>query len=149
MSVAAVLSVIVAGVLAGVEFVVRWGVQPALSRLDDHTSLAARKALIVRLRVLVPGIGLPALILAIVAAILGHGEAGSELRWAGAAGLVVFFVIAFAGTVPINARIDGWSLDAPPADAQAVIRRWQLIDVFRSSAALVAFVLLVVALAQS
>jgi hypothetical protein len=51
--------------------------------------------------------------------------------------------------VPINAEIDGWSLDAPPADADAVIRRWQLIDVFRSSAALLAFALLVVALALS
>jgi hypothetical protein len=60
---------------------------------------------------------------------------------------VLFFAIAFACTVPINARIHGWSLDDPPADAQDVIRRWQLIDVFRSSAALVAFVLLVVALA--
>jgi hypothetical protein len=47
--------------------------------------------------------------------------------------------------VPINAEIGGWSLDAPPA----VIRRWQLIDVFRSSAALLAFALLVVALALS
>jgi uncharacterized membrane protein len=146
-SVIELLSVIVAGVLAGIEFIVRWGVQPALSRLDDRTSLAARKALIVRLRVLVPAIGLPALILAIVAAILGQGDPGTWLRWAGAAALVVFFAIAFAGTVPINARIDGWSLDAPPTDAKAVIRRWQLIDVFRSSAALVAFVLLVLALA--
>lgn len=143
------LSVIGAGLLAGIEFVVRWGVQPALSRLDDRTSLAARKSLIRRLRVLVPAIGLPTLLLALGAAILGQQDGGAWLRWTGAVFLVAFFAIAFAGTVPINARIDAWPLEDPPADAAAVIRRWQTIDVFRSTAAVVAFVLLVVALARA
>jgi uncharacterized membrane protein len=144
-----IVVVVLAGVLAGTEFIVRWGVQPALSRLDARTSLAARKSLITRMRVLVPALGMPTLVLAIVSAVLGQQTDGAWLRWSGAVFLVLFFAIAFAGTVPINARIDGWSLDDPPADAEAVIRRWELIDVFRSSAALVAFVLLVVALART
>jgi uncharacterized membrane protein len=149
MIVVELLSVIGSGLLAGIEVIVRWGVQPALARLDARTSLAARKSLIRRLRVAVPALGLPTLVLALIAAILGQPTEGAWLRWSGAVFLVVFFAIAFAGTVPINARIDGWSLDAPPADAEAVIRRWQTIDVFRSTAALVAFVLLVVALARA
>ena len=144
-----IVTVVLAGILAGTEFIVRWGVQPALSRLDARTSLAARKSLIKRLRVLVPAIGMPALVVAIVSAIVGRSADGDGLRWSGAVALVVFFGIAFAGTVPINARIDGWSLEDPPADADAVISRWQTIDVFRSSAAVLAFVLLVVALARS
>ncbi|MEO8527879.1 MAG: DUF1772 domain-containing protein [Pseudolysinimonas sp.] len=143
-----IVSVVLAGLLAGIEFIVRWGVQPALSALEDRPHLAARQSLIKRLRILVPAIGLPAAILAIVAAIVGTSSDGSLLRWLGAGFLVVFFGIAFGGTVPINIKVDAWSLDAPPADWKDVIRRWQAIDVFRSTAALVAFVLLVVALTQ-
>ena len=144
-----VTAVVLAGLLAGTEFIVRWGVQPALSRLDARTSLAARKSLIRALRALVPSIGLPTLAFAGLSAVNGRDTDGAMLRWAAVIALVVFFAIAFAGTVPINARIDAWSLDDPPADAEAVIRRWQLIDVFRSSAAVIAFVLLVVGLELS
>jgi hypothetical protein len=40
-----------------------------------------------------------------------------------------------------------WYMDAPPSDWKAVARRWQLIDVFRSSAAILAFAFFLIALA--
>ena len=56
------------GVLAGEELIVRYGLHPALSRLDDRAHLLARQALVRRLRVVVPIVMLPAA--ALVAAVL-------------------------------------------------------------------------------
>jgi hypothetical protein len=40
--------------------------------------------------------------------------------------------------VPINVRVIEWDADNPPADWATVIRRWELIDVYCFSAAILA-----------
>jgi hypothetical protein len=48
--------------------------------------------------------------------------------------------------VPINVRVIEWDADNPPADWARVIRRWELIDVYCSCAAILAFALSPVAM---
>ncbi len=143
-----VLSVLLAGVLAGEELLVRWGVQPALTSLEDHAHLLARQALVRRLRIVVPALMAPTTVLVVAALVLGGFGPGCVLRAVGTGCLVVFLLASFLGTVPINIRVDGWDAERPPADWKAVVRRWQRIDVLRSSAALAAFVFVLLALTR-
>jgi Domain of unknown function (DUF1772) len=147
-SILEVVSLFFAGLVAGIEFVVRYGVQPALTALDDRAHLRARIALVRRLRVLVPSIMVPTVILGVAVLIVGGLSAGCVLRWAGVIALGVFVLVAAFGTVPINIRVMDWDPDAPPADWKAVVKRWQFIDVFRSSAAILAFVFFLIAAVQ-
>ncbi|CAN5147234.1 DUF1772 domain-containing protein [soil metagenome] len=140
------LSLLFAGLAAGVEFIVRYGVQPALSRLDARANIAARQSLIGPLRVVVPSLMLPTVGLAVATAILAGGGGGvMVLRWTGTAAVVAYLLFSFLGTVPINIAVNDWVLDDLPADWHAVIQRWEVIDVFRSSAAIVGFGLLLLA----
>lgn len=130
------LGLVFAGLLAGTELIVRYGVQPALRSLPDGPHVLARQALVRRLRVVVPVLIVPTVLVAFVAA------GGSALRWAGVGCLVVFLLTAAFGTVPLNIRVDGWDPERPPADWKAVVRRWERLDVLRSTAAIAAFVCL-------
>lgn len=140
------IGIVLAGLLAGEEFIVRWGVQPALASLDDRAHLAARIALVKRLKIVVPAIMLPTFVVGVVVLLTGGAGAGLAWRVAGVAAVVALLLFSFLGTVPINIRVNDWDADAPPADWRSTVRRWEFIDVFRSSAAIVAFGCFVVAL---
>jgi uncharacterized membrane protein len=127
------------GILAGEELVVRYGVHPALAALDEQTQIQARQGLIRRLRIVVPAIIGPTVLSAIAALVFGAADPGSGFRWAGALTLFAFIVITFAGTVPINQKINAWQPSTPPSNWRAQITRWERLDVFRSSAAILAF----------
>ena len=126
------------GVLAGEELIVRYGIHPAVSSLDDRAHLLVRQALVRRLRVVVPIIMLPAAALAVTVLVVVTGP-GLVLRWASVIAMVVFLLLSFLGTVPINIKVSDWRADAPPSDWKAVVRRWARIDVLRSAAATAAF----------
>ncbi|HEY4225695.1 MAG TPA: anthrone oxygenase family protein [Pseudolysinimonas sp.] len=138
------LGVLFAGVLAGEEFIVRYGVQPALTALPDLPHLLARQALVRRLRIVVPALMVPTVLLAIAGLVVGGAGAGFGFRLAGLAALIAFVLFSFLGTVPINIRVNGWDAERPPVDWRQTVARWQLIDVFRSSAALLGFALLLI-----
>jgi uncharacterized membrane protein len=139
--------VFLAGILAGEEFVVRYGVHTAIAVLDERSQIQARQALIRRLRVLVPAILGPAVVSAVATLVVAGSGPGSGFRWAGALALLAFVLITFIGTVPINQRVGTWRADAPPGDWKKVVRRWAWLDVFRSSAAILAFALFTAAAA--
>ena len=141
------VGLVLAGLLAGEEFIVRWGVQPALSTLEDRAHILARVALVKRLKVVVPTLMVPTVLVGIGVLATGGVDAGFGFRVVGLLALVAFVLFSFLGTVPINIRVNDWTPDAPPADWKDVVRRWQFIDVFRSSAAILAFVAFVVAAA--
>lgn len=138
--------VVLAGVLAGEELAVRWGLQPALDALGDRAHLEARQALIRRLRVLVPAVMLPTVALSLLVLVLDRPV---SVWWLGGTGGLVAFVLAsFLGTVPINIRVNDWDPAAPPADWRAVVSRWERVDVLRSSAAVAGFVLLLISVVR-
>lgn len=151
MTTLAILAAVLTGLLAGGETVVRVGVQPALSTLGRVESIRARQALIARLKWLVPAIAIPGFLVSVAAAIVATASGGgaAPLQWVSVGAFVLFWAIAGAGTVPINIRIADWDAGAPPADADAVVARWAAIDLARCGAAVLAFLVAVVALAAA
>ena len=139
-----IIALLFSGVLAGAELMVRWGIQPALTALDDHSHLEARQSLVRRLRVLVPAVMVPTLLLSIAVLIVGGEADGLAFRVAAVVVFVAYAVIAFTGTVPINIQVIDWDPALPPADWKRTLSRWERIDVFRSSAALLGFVFLAI-----
>lgn len=141
----AFFNLLCAGLLAGEEFVIRYGVRGPLAGLDPEPSIRLRQSLILKLRVLVPAIFGLALISGIaVTALAGFGPAFG-LRCAGLAALLAFISITLAATVPINQAALTWDAAAPPEGWRALVRRWEQLDTLRTWAALAAFGLLLAA----
>lgn len=148
MNVLLVVQLVLVGLLAGEEFVVRWGIQPAMAALPDDAHIRTRIAMVKSLKVVVPILMLPAVAASIAVLAVAGADDGLGWRIAAMAALVVFVLASFLGTVPINIGVNDWDPAAPPADWKRVVTRWERIDVLRSSAAGVAFVLFTIALVQ-
>jgi uncharacterized membrane protein len=133
------------GILAGEEFVIRYGVRGPLAALDDRSHIQFRQGLIRTLRVLVPAIFLPAFVTGIISAIL----VGNGFLWAGVLALLTWILLTIFGTIPINESASGWRPDAPPANWKALIDRWERLNTVRAWAAILAFACLVTAAALS
>lgn len=140
-----VVQLFLTGVLAGEELIVRWGVQPAMAALPDDAHLRTRIALVRSLKVVVPIVMIPAVLASVAVTVTAGADDGLGWRLAGTGALLVFVLASFLGTVPINMGVNDWDPSNPPADWKRVVLRWERIDVVRSSAAGVAFVLFVVA----
>ncbi len=145
MNILVIVGLFLAGLLAGIELIVRYGVHPALMALPDREHLGARHEIVRIVRVIVPAILLPSVLVSIAVLIVSGSGAGLPLRWAGVAVYVAYLLVVFFGTVPINSRFFDWNLDAPPDNWKLVMSRWALIDVFRSSLAILAFAVFLVA----
>lgn len=140
-SIIELISLFLAGILAGEELIVRYGVQPALNTLDDRSHLLSRIALVRKLMIVVPAIMIPTVIAGLVVVATGGTGTGFVFRILGAMMLVAFVLFSFLGTVPINMKVnDTWNADTPPADWKKTVKRWVFIDTFRSSSAILAFV---------
>ena len=132
------VSVFFAGLLAGEEFVVRFGVRGPLASLPDGAHILARQALIRTLRVLVPVLYLLTLSSAVAAACI-DGASYLPVRAAGVACLLVWIALTLGGTVPINVAAIEWDADAPPANWRSQVDRWERLNTLRTAAALAAF----------
>lgn len=142
------VSLFFAGILAGEEFVIRYGVHVSLAILDEQSHIKARQALILRLRVLVPAIILPTIVLGIVALITGVRTEPVFGFWlAGVLALISLLLITLIGTLPINKGALDWQPDAPPRNWKLLVRMWGRLDVIRSSAAILAFAFFLIAVA--
>lgn len=129
------LNLFFAGLLAGIEFIVRFGVRGAIKVLDTQPQIHFRQALIRNLRVPVPIVFLATL--ASSAAITWLEP--DPFRYAAMTALFVWTLATFAGTVPINKAVLRWDAAVPPANWQAKIRAWERLDSLRTLAALLAF----------
>lgn len=138
------------GILAGEEFVIRYGVRAPLASLDDPAHIRLRQALIYRLRILVPAIFAAALLTGIAATLVtGFGVGfgvGVGVRCAGLLALLTFITVTLTGTVPINEAAISWDPASPPKDWRALITRWERLDTVRTWAALTAFALFTIAI---
>ena len=132
-----------AGLLAGEEFVIRFGVRAPLASLAPLASIQFRQALIRRLRVVVPILfGVTVLSAATVTLLAGPGFG---FRCAALVALFAFITVTLAGTVPINKAVLAWEASAPPVGWAAIVRRWEQLDTVRTFAALASFGLLLAA----
>ncbi len=142
----AVLSALFAGLLAGEEFVICYGVRAPLAALEAQPSILLRQALIRRLRILVPALFGLASVSGVAAAVAGGaGGPAFVARCAGLLCLLVFIAVTLAGTVPINQAALSWAPASPPEGWRAAIRRWERLDNVRTWAAIGAFVMFVAA----
>jgi hypothetical protein len=112
-----------AGILAGVEIVIHYGLRAPSEVLSEPSQLQLRQALVLRLRVLVPAFFVPTALSGIAIAVLDGGAAGLWFRCAGLLALLVWIVIRIIGTVPINSATVTWDLAAPPKDWKAQVAR--------------------------
>ena len=142
-----VISVVFAGLLAGEEFVIRYGVRGPLASLDDQSHILFRQALIYRLRILVPAIYVLTLLSTVAVTVLDGTKAGMVFRGAAIAALAVWVAATLGGTVPINAAVLEWSASAPPATWRTQVDRWEHLNTLRTWAAVIAFISLSVSLA--
>jgi uncharacterized membrane protein len=145
MNVLEFVNVLCAGVLAGEEFVIRYGVRTPVASLDERPHLQLRQALIRSLRILVPVVFALTILSGIAATVLGGPGLGLALRCAGLLALLAFISITLGGTVPINQAILTWDIGAPPKDWQTLVRRWERLDTARTWAAISAFCLFLAA----
>jgi uncharacterized membrane protein len=140
-------ALLLTGILAGAEFLVCYGLHPALRVLPDLAHVQARQSVVRVLRVLVPAVMLPTIALSVIVAVIGNNEPGAVFRWAAVGAYLVFLLTASLGTVPINIRVDGWDTRNPPSNWKSEVKRWAQLDVLRSSAAILGFVCALIAAA--
>src|SRR6266550_7748779 len=142
------VTVFFAGLLAGALFVIDYGVGPAVAAvLDDQSQIQMRQALILRLRVLVPAIFVPAILLGIAITVLDGVDPGFAFRLAGLLVVLTCFLLTLRGTAPINQTIRNWQPSAPPKNWRTLISRWERLDRARTWAAVTAFALFLIAVA--
>ena len=136
-----------AGMLAGIEFVIHYGLRGPSELLDDHAQLQLRQALVLRLRVLVPAFFVPTAVLGIALTILNGGTPGFWFRCAGVVALLTWIAIRVIGTVPINSATLAWQLSAPPKDWKAQVNRAERFHIVGVWAAVLAFAFFLTAVA--
>ena len=136
-----------AGMLAGIEFVIHYGLRGPSEMLDDHAQLQLRQALVLRLRVLVPAFFVPTAVLGIALTILNGGTPGFWFRCAGVVALLTWIAIRVIGTVPINSATLAWQLSAPPKDWKAQVNRAERFHIVGVWAVVMAFAFFLTAVA--
>jgi hypothetical protein len=138
-------NVFFAGMLAGIEFVIHYGVREPAETLDDHAQLQLRKALVLKLRVLVPAFFAPAVVLGIALTFLNTTSPAFVFRCVAVVALFLWIMIRVIGTVPINSATVDWQLNAPPKDWKAQVQRAERFHIVGVWAAVLAFACFLIA----
>jgi hypothetical protein len=136
-----------AGMLAGIEFVIHYGLRGPSEMLDDHAQLQLRQALVMRLRVLVPAFFAPTAVLGIALTVLGAGTPGFWFRCAAVLAVCIWILIRVVGTVPINSATADWQLSAPPKNWKELAHRAERFHIIGVWAAVLAFAFFLIAVA--
>ena len=134
------------GLLAGEEFIIRYGVRAAVASLDDRSHIRLRQTLILNMRILVPTIFALAFLTGITITVLHGFDTRYAYRAIALLALLTFITVTLTGTVPINEAALTWDPAAPPQNWQARVKRWEQFDTIRAWAAMTAFALLIVAM---
>jgi len=142
-----VVNVFFSGLLAGIEFVIHYGVRGSSEVLDEQAQLQFRQALTRRLRVLVPAFFVPTTLSAIAVTVLDWTAPGGWLRGVGLIALFIWILIRVIGTVPINSATLTWRPDAPPKNWKALVSRAERFHIVGVWAVVLAFALFLAALA--
>ncbi|MEV6022828.1 DUF1772 domain-containing protein [Streptomyces sp. NPDC052036] len=142
----AVITVVIVGLLVGVEFAVAVFVNPILDRLPNDGGLSARSDGARILGRVMPFWYIGSVVLGAVRAVASWGDAGSGLVVTATALLVLSVLMSIALLVPINSRVAQWTRDSAPADWKQQLGRWDRFHFVRVGVIVAAFVLLVVAL---
>jgi hypothetical protein len=136
-----------AGLLAGVEFVIHYGLRAPAAVLDERGQIKLRQALVLRLRVLVPAFFVPATVTGIAVTVLDGSAPGVWFRSLALLTLLIWIAIRVIGTVPINSATLTWQPDAPPKNWRALVDHAERFHIVGVWAVVLAFALFLAALA--
>jgi uncharacterized membrane protein len=137
------------GILAGEELVIHYGVRSPLASLEDRPQTLLRQALIRRLRVLVPAIFVPTILLGAAVTVLDGFGPGFVFRFAGVFALLTWALVTLPGTAPINSAILNWDSSELPENWQTIVSRWERFASVRPWGAMAAFAMFLTATALS
>ncbi len=141
------VNVFFAGMLAGIEFVIHYGLRGPSEILDEQSQLQFRQALVLRLRVLVPAFFVPAAVLGIALTVLNSAAPGFGFRCAGVVAILTWILIRVIGTVPINSATLTWQPSAPPKNWKALVNHAERFHIVGVWAAVLAFAFFLTAVA--
>jgi hypothetical protein len=130
----------VAGILAGIEIVIHYGLRRPAEVLDEASQIQLRQALVLKLRILVPSFFLPTAVSGMAVAIVDVGAPGFWFRCAAVAGVVIWVLIRVVGTVPINSATLTWQPSAPPGNWKILVDDAERFHVVGVWAVIMAFV---------
>lgn len=142
----AVVTVVVTGVLVGVEFAVAVFVNPIMDRLPGTAGLAARSDGGRVLGRVMPFWYVGALVLGVGWILLAWGSAAVVPVGVAAGLLVVTVVLSVVLLVPINDRAKTWSEVGAPADWRDQLARWDRLHHLRTALLVAAFAAVAVGL---
>jgi uncharacterized membrane protein len=145
MMVLAIVTVVVVGLMVGVEFAVAVFVNPIFDRLPADAGVAARSDGGRVLGRVMPFWYIGSVLLSSVWAATAWGAAGTALVLVGIGLLVVSVLMSVTLLVPINNRVVRWAADGVPADWRQQVNRWDRLHYVRVAVIVAAFVLLTVA----
>src|SRR6266571_4725541 len=94
------VNVFFAGILAGIEIVIHYGLRAPAEVLDEPSEIQLRQALVLRLRVLVPAFFVPTAVSGIAVTILDGAAPGLWFRCAAVLAMFIWIFIRVIGTVP-------------------------------------------------
>ncbi|MFE2442292.1 anthrone oxygenase family protein [Streptomyces melanosporofaciens] len=143
-----VVTLVVVGVMVGVEFAVAVFVNPILDRLPNDGGLDARSDGARVLGRVMPFWYIGSVVLGAVWAAATWGDAGASLVTAGTLLLVLSVVMSITLLVPINSRVATWSREGVPADWRQQVVRWDRFHYVRVGVIVLAFTLFAVALVR-
>ncbi|QYN22484.1 DUF1772 domain-containing protein [Amycolatopsis sp. DSM 110486] len=141
-----VVTIVVVGVMVGVEFSVAFVMNRIFSGLPDDSNQAARSHGGRMLGALMPFWYIGSLVLSAVWTITGWQHPGTGLVVIAAALLIVSVIMSLLLLVPINNRGKTWTADNRPADWKQQMDRWDRYHYVRVAVIIAAFALLVAAL---
>lgn len=142
----AVITVVVVGLMVGVEFAVAVFINPILDRLPNDGGVHARSDGARVLGRIMPFWYIGSVVLGSVWAAVGWGGPGAPLVAAGTALLVLSVVMSILLLVPINKRVATWSREGVPTDWKQQVGRWDRLHYLRVGIIVGAFALFAVAL---
>lgn len=146
-----VLTIVVVGVMVGVEFFVVFVMKPILDALPGDAGQlghahGGRMLGALMLGALMPFWYIGSLALSVVWAVAGRHDQGTGLVVTAAALLILSVIMSFLLLVPINNRNKTWTPENRPADWKEQLNRWERWHYARIAVITGAFALLVAAL---
>jgi uncharacterized membrane protein len=145
MQVLGIVTVVLVGLMVGVELAVAVFVNPIFDRLPADAGVAARSDGGRVLGRVMPFWYIGSLVLAAVWAAVSWGAAETPFVLVAVGLLVLSVLMSVTLLVPINNRITTWAADGAPPDWRDQAHRWERLHYVRVAVIVAAFVLLVVA----
>jgi uncharacterized membrane protein len=142
-----VCTIVVVGLMVGVEFSVAFVINPILNALPDDSSQRGRSHGGRMLGAVMPFWYIGSLVLCTVWVIAGWQRPGADLVIIAAALLIVSVIMSLLLLVPINNRGKTWTTENRPEDWKEQMNRWDRYHYLRVVIIIAAFALLATALA--